>query len=114
MVEGKPKGSALRTFAEFAVVIIVALALAWCITTFVVQPYEINNVGHTLLDLLRRSVYNTENESDVLIDCHRRYKSEVLKYEAESTAEFRYPFFSEFVEVIAVDYNASAGCVNFL
>ena len=41
MVEGKPKGSALRTFAEFAVVIIVALALAWCITTFVVQPYEI-------------------------------------------------------------------------
>ena len=41
MAEGKKKGGCLRSVIEFVVVIVVACIMAYLLTTYVVQPYEI-------------------------------------------------------------------------
>ena len=78
------------------------------------KPYETYNVGYPLSDIFQRSVYNAENECDVLIYGHRRNKAEVLEYEAECTAEFRYLTLFELIKVIAVNGNDAACSVYFL
>ena len=81
---------------------------------FCMESYKAYNVGNSFSYVFSRCVYNSKNESNVLIDCHRRDKTKILKDKAESTAEFRYLSSLQLVEIIAVDGNNSACGVYLL